>query len=123
MEPGALAEFGGIQKKVKIWEWLNSTPVWVDRLAQKEEGLRKSDGHNMQASPSGRGGGRYTVFNHGVDPQMRIMEKLGYMTGAARLENLRIPLAADGGEICLLFLLKGRLHQVLHALTCACAGT
>ena len=29
------------------------------------------------------------------------------MTGAARLENLRIPLVADGREICLLFLSKG----------------
>ena len=61
----------------------------------------------MVARPIRGGGGRYTVFNHGVDPQMRIMERLGYMMGAARLENLRIPLAADGGEICLRFLSKG----------------
>ena len=104
---GALAEFGGLQKKVKIWEWLTSTPVWVDRLAQKEEGLRKSDGHNMRASPSGRGGGRYAVFNHGLDLQLRIMERLGDMTATARSENLCIPLEADGREICVSFLSNG----------------
>ena len=37
VESRALAEFGGLQKKVKIWEWLNLTLVWVDRPAQKEE--------------------------------------------------------------------------------------
>ena len=36
VELGALAEFGGIYKKVDIGEWLASTPVWVDRPAQKE---------------------------------------------------------------------------------------
>ena len=38
---------------------------------------------------------------------MRIMERLGDMTGAARSENLCIPLEADGREICLSFLSKG----------------
>ena len=47
------------------------------------------------------------MFNHGIDPQMRIMERLGDMTGAARSENLLIPLAADGREICLLSLSNG----------------
>ena len=35
------------------------------------------------------------------------MERIGDTTGAERLENLRIPLTADGREICLLFLSKG----------------
>ena len=61
----------------------------------------------MGARPSGGGGVRDAVFNHGVDSQLRIMERLGDMTGAARLENLRIPLLADGREICLRFLSKG----------------
>ena len=43
VELGDLAKFGGIQKKVKRGEWLNSMPVWVDMLAQKEEGSCKSD--------------------------------------------------------------------------------
>ena len=43
VELGDLAKFGGIQKKVKRGEWLTSMPVWVDMLAQKEEGSRKSD--------------------------------------------------------------------------------
>ena len=35
------------------------------------------------------------------------MDRLGDMTGAAFSENLRIPLAADGREICLSFISKG----------------
>ena len=107
MESGDLAEFGGIQKKVDIGECLTLTPGWVDRPAQKEEGRRKSDGHGIGARPSGRGGGRNVVLKNGVDPQLHIMERLVDMTAAARLDNLRIPLEADGREICLRFLLKG----------------
>ena len=106
VESGDLEEFGGIKKQVERGEWLNSKPVWVDMPAQKEEGHWKSDGHNMGARPSGGGGGREAVFNHGVDPQMRIMDRLGDMTGAARSENLHIPLATDGRKFCLRFLSK-----------------
>ena len=63
VESGALAEFGGIQKKEERGEWLNSTPVWVDRPAQKEEGRQKYDGHGMGARPIRRGCGRDAVFN------------------------------------------------------------
>ena len=72
-------------------EWLNLTPVWVDRLAQKEEGLQKFDVHSMGASPIRGEGGRDAVFNHRVDSQMQIMERLGDITVAARSENLRTP--------------------------------
>ena len=96
MESGALAEFGGVQKKVERGGSLSSTPVGVDIPAQKEEGRRKSGGNGMVERPSGGGGGLDAVFNHGLDPQLRIMEILGDMTGVARLENLRIPLVADG---------------------------
>ena len=47
------------------------------------------------------------VFNNGVDPQLRIMERLGDMTAAACSENLRIPLAVDGRDISLGFHSKG----------------
>ena len=107
VELGDLAEFGGLQKKVERGYWLTLTPVWVNRSAQKEEGCRKSDRHRMVAIPSGSGGGRDAVFNHGVDPQLRIMERLRDMTVAARLENLHIPLAVDGRDICIHFLSKG----------------
>ena len=96
VQSGALAEFGGLQKKVERGEWLTLTSVWVDRPAQKEEGRRKLDGHSMGARPSDGGGKQDAVFNHGIYPQLRIMERLGDMTGAALSENLRIPLAADG---------------------------
>ena len=96
MESGALAEFGGLQKKVEIREWLTSTPVWVKRPAPKEEGRRKSYGNGFRARQSGRGGGGGTIFNHGVDPKLRIIENLGRMTLAARSENLCLPLGADG---------------------------
>ena len=55
----------------------------------------------MVASLSGGGGGCDAIFNHGIDPQLRIMERLGDMTGAARSENLRITLAVDVREIYL----------------------
>ena len=38
VEFGALAEFGGLQKKMEIGDWLNSKPGWVDRPALKEGG-------------------------------------------------------------------------------------
>ena len=104
---GSLAKFEGLQKKVERGEWLTLTPVWVDRPLQKEEGRRKLDRHGTGTKPSGGGGGRNAIFNHGIDLQLRIMERLGNMTGAACLENLRIPLAADVREICLHFLSKG----------------
>ena len=96
VEAGALAQFEELPKKVEIGEWLTSTPVWVDRPVQKKEGRRKSDRHGIGARPIGRGGGIDVVFDHRVDPQMWIMERLGDMMAVARSENLRIPLAADG---------------------------
>ena len=90
----------------------------MDRTAQREEGRRKSDGHGMGASTSGGGGGRDVVFNHILDPQLRIMERLGDMTVAERSEKLRIPSAADGREIFLRFLSKGdyiRSYTLSHA--------
>ena len=47
VDSGALAEFGGIQKKVERGEWLTSTPVWVERPEYKEEGHWKSDGNGF----------------------------------------------------------------------------
>ena len=90
----------------------------MDRIAQKEEGLRKSDGDGMGARSSGGGGGCDAIFNHGIDPHLYIMERLGDMTGDARLENLRIPFETDGREICLHLLSKGdcvRSCTRLHA--------
>ena len=102
-ESGALEEFRGLKKKVKRQEWITSTPVWVEQLSQKEEGRRKSDGNGFGARQSGGGGGRDASSNHGVDPQLWIIENLGNMTLAACSENLRIPLGADGRDICLRF--------------------
>ena len=47
------------------------------------------------------------VSNNRVDPQLRIVERLVEITAAARSDNLYIPLAADGREICLHFHSKG----------------
>ena len=103
VESRALAEFRGLQKKMERGEWLTLKPGWVDRPAPKEKGLRKSYGHRSGSRSSGGGGGRVAVFNSRVDPQLRIMERLVGMTVAARLENLRCPLAEDGREIFLRF--------------------
>ena len=75
------------------------TPVWVERPAQKEEERWKSDGNGFGARPIGGGGGCGAIFNHRIDPQLQIMDRMGDMTVVARSENLRIPLAADGREI------------------------
>ena len=99
MESGSLAEFRGLQKKIERGEGLTSESVCAHRPAQKEEGRRKFDRHGIGARPSGGGGGRDAVFNHRVDLQLQIMERLGDMTGAARFENLCIPFAVYGREI------------------------
>ena len=78
-------------------------PVWVERPAPREEGRRKSEVNGIGARQGGRGVGEGTVFNHGVDPQLRISENLGIITQAARTENLRLPVGADGREISLRF--------------------
>ena len=65
------------------------------------------DGKVFGARSSDGGGRRNAIFNHEIDPQLRIMERLGDMTGATRLENLRIPLVEDVREICLRFISKG----------------
>ena len=57
------------------------------------------DRNGIGARPSGRGGGRNAIFKHGMDPTLRIMERLGDMIGAAHYENFRIPLEEDGREI------------------------
>ena len=103
VESGALEEFGGLQKRVERGEWLTSTPVWVERPKPKEEGLRESDRNGLGARKSGGGGGGGSVFNHGVDPQLRIIENLKILTQAARTENLSFPVGSDGREICLRF--------------------
>ena len=53
VESGALAEFGGLQKKVDRGEWLTSTPGWVDRIAPKEEGRQESYRHGIGSRRSG----------------------------------------------------------------------
>ena len=82
MESGDLVEFGGLQKNLKRGEWLTSMPIWVDRPAQKEEGRQKLDRHSMGARHNPVGGGRNTIFEHRIDPNMWIMERLDDMTGA-----------------------------------------
>ena len=74
-------------------------PMWVERPEPKEEGLRKLEGNGSGARQGGRGVGDSTVFNYGVDPQLQIIENLGNMSQAARRENLRLPVEADGREI------------------------
>ena len=76
---------------------------WVDQPAPNEEGRQKSDGHGIVARPSKGGGGREAVYSNGVDLQLRIMERLRYMSETAKLEKLRCPLAEDSRETCLRF--------------------
>ena len=49
------------------------------------------------------------MFNNGVDLQLRIMEILGDITAASRLENLRCSFATDGREMYMRFNSKGDL--------------
>ena len=63
------------------------------------------------------------MFNNGIDLHMSIMERLGEMKAVARSENLRCPIGGGWWVDLPTLPTKGRLHKVLHALTCACAGT
>ena len=73
---------------------MTSMQVWVERPAPREEGRRESEGNGNRA------------FNHGVDLQLRISEILGILTQVARSENLRLPMGANGREICLRYISK-----------------
>ena len=99
MESGALEEFRGLQKRVERGEWMTSMPVWVERPAPREEGRRKSEG-------TGNG-----ARNHGVDPQMRISKNLGILTQVARQDNIRLPMGANGREICLCYISNGECDR------------
>ena len=92
VELGALEEFWGLQKRLERGKWMTSMPVWVERPALREEGRRKSE-------ENGNG-----VRNHGVDLQLRISKNLGILKRFARQENLRLPMGADGREICLRYI-------------------
>ena len=92
-------------------EWITSTPVWVERPALKEEGCRKSDGNGLGERQSGGGGGRGTIFNHEVNPQLRIIENLGSMKMEKFSKTLRLPLGADVREICLQLSSKGDCNR------------
>ena len=83
----------------------------MERPAPREEGRRKSEGNRIGARQVGRGVGEGPVFNHGVDPQLRISEYFGIMTQAAHTENLCLPVGSDGREICLRFRSKGECNR------------
>ena len=99
VESGALEEFQGLQKRVERGEWLTSMPAWVERLAPRKDGRRKSEG-------TGNG-----ARNHGVDSQMRISKNLGIITKFARQEKLRLPMGDDGRKICLRYISKGECNR------------
>ena len=53
VESGALAEFGGLQKKVERGEWITSTPVWDVRNRTKtdwEKGKAAEEAGEAQSS-------------------------------------------------------------------------
>ena len=99
VESGTLEEFWGLQKRVDRGEWMTYMPAWVYRPAPQEEGRRKSEG-------TGNG-----ARNHGVDPQLRIRKNLGILTQVAHQENLRLPMGANGREICLRYISKGECDR------------
>ena len=68
----------------------------MERPSPKEEGRQKSDGNGLGERQNGRGGGGGKIFNHGVYPQLRIIEDLGSTKMSARLENLRLTLGMVG---------------------------
>ena len=74
-------------------------PAWVERPEPREEVRRKSEG-------TGNG-----ARNHGFDSQLRISKNLGIITKFARQENLRLPIGADGREICLHYISKGECDR------------
>ena len=85
---------------------MTSMPVWVEQPAPREEGRRESEENGTGAQQGGRGVVEGAVFNHGVDPQLRISENLGILTQVARSENIRLPVGVDGRDICLQYISK-----------------
>ena len=59
------------------------------------------------ARQGGKGVVEGAVYNHGVDPQLQISEILVILMQVACSENLRLPMVADGREICLWYISKG----------------
>ena len=57
----------------------------------------------------GRGGGRETVQNIGVGPQLQVMERFGELMSAERLENLCYPKTAYVRKIWLWYHSKREL--------------
>ena len=80
----ARAEFGKIQKKIEIGEWLTIMTLGVYRPTPKEEGRQKSYGNGIRSLIGNRGGERDTIYNIGVDPQLLIMERFGVLLMMAR---------------------------------------
>ena len=74
LDSGALEEFKGLHKRVERGKWITSMLVWVECPVLREEGRWKSERNEIGARQGGRGVGEGTVFNHGVDPQLRISE-------------------------------------------------
>ena len=99
LESVTLEEFRGLHKRLEIGKWMTYMPVWIERPAPWEEGRRKSEGNGTGA------------HNHGVDPQLRISKNLGILKKFALLENLRLPMGADGREICLRYISKGECDR------------
>ena len=108
VESGALEDFGGLHKKLKREEWSTKTLVWVDRHTPKEEGRQKLDIYGIRSRMSNGGGGRYLVHNIGVDPQLRLIERIGELISAAHSEKLCCPMVADGREIFLQYYARGK---------------
>ena len=106
----------GVRGPVRVWRapeegrerGVVNFDAGMGEAACTEGGVTSEIGRKRFWSKAKRGGGgRDAIFNHGIDLQLRIMERLGDMTGMALSENLRIPLAADGREIFLRFISKG----------------
>ena len=74
VELRALEEFRGLYKRMERGKLMTSKSVWVKQPAPREERSRKLEGNGTGARKGGRGVVEGTVYNHGVDLQLRISE-------------------------------------------------
>ena len=80
VDSGSLEEFRGLQKRVERGKRITSTPVWVERPETRVECHWNFEGNGIGSRQGVREDKEDTVFNHGVDPQLRISENLRLMT-------------------------------------------
>ena len=100
-----MAEFEELHIRVERGEWITTTPVWVEILAQNSDGRRKSEsgGGSWRSSSgeekSGQQRQREEERNPDVDPRLRVVEIFQDFLCEANRDGITFPKGADYIEV------------------------